>query len=76
MIKVNLKYPSGATYTTETATVVDLIAALKGISEDRPVFLQYSGRQGKIPVKILGVVDDPDISTGPSFIIESVVDLD
>lgn len=76
MIKVVLKYASGATYVTETATVVDLMEALKGISVDRPVFLQYTGKQGKIPVRILGVVDDPDISTGPSFIIESIVDLD
>ena len=76
MITVNLKYPNGATYTAETATVTDLIAVLQTIAQDVPLFLLDKSKQGKIPVRILGLTEDPDISTGFAFMIEPVVDLD
>lgn len=76
MIKVNLTYPNGATYESETATVWDLMAILKTIKQDMPIFVIDRSAQGKVPVRLLGMVDAPDISTGHAFIIEPVVDLD
>lgn len=76
MIKVNLKYANGATYETETATVADLLGVLQGVTHDMPIFLLDNAKLGKIPLRVIGVTHDADVSSGTIFLIESVVLLD
>lgn len=77
-LKVNLIYPNGATYTTNTATVADLLTALKSVADpvNTPVFLLDELAMGKIPLKILGEVLDPTLTPAISFQVAQVVDLE
>lgn len=76
MIKVNLHYPNGAVYSTQTVTVAEMLTALRSVANPAttPLFLLDEPKQGKVPLKILGEVLDTDVSQ-LSFQLAKVVEL-
>lgn len=76
MIQINLIYPNGIKYTTQTMSVAELIAALQAIPNPATmaVLLHDNPKQGMLPIKADGVFLDPDVSAR-FFRISQVVDV-
>lgn len=76
MVQINLIYPNGIRYTTQTMSVAELITALQSVPNPAtmPVLLHDNPKQGMLPLKADGVFLDPDVSAR-FFRMSQVVDL-
>lgn len=76
MIQVNLIYPNGVKYTTQTYSVQDLIQALQLCPNPTvtAVLLHDPDKKGVLPIKSDGIFIDPDVSAR-YFRLSQVVDV-
>lgn len=64
MIQINLIYPNGVKYTTQTYSVQDLIQTLQLVPNPTTtaVLLHDPDKKGVLPIKADGIFIDPDVS--------------
>lgn len=76
MIQINLIYPNGVKYTTQTYSVQDLIQALQLVPNPTvtAVMLHDPDKKGFLPIKADGIFIDPDVSAR-FFRLSQVVDV-
>lgn len=76
MIQINLIYPNGVKYTSETLSVQDLIQALQMVPNPTTTAVLWHDhpKQGLLPIKADGMFLDPEVSAR-FFRLSLVVDM-